>query len=63
MYGDGNSTKIVKDVMSSANQIMEGMKESTGIDISSLIAGAVGGRMAASRRDGAQDGEKPEVSV
>ena len=63
MYGDGNSTKIVKDVMSSANQIMEGMKESTGIDISSLIAGAVGGRMAASRRDGAQDGEKPEASV
>ncbi len=63
MYGDGNSTKIVKDVMSSANQIMEGMKESTGIDISSLIAGAVGGRMAASRRDGAPDGEKPEASV
>ena len=63
MYGDGNSTKIVKDVMSSANQIMEGMKESTGIDISSLIAGAVGGRMAESRRDGAQDGEKPEASV
>lgn len=37
MYGDGNATKVVKDVMSSANQIMEGMKESTGIDIQSLI--------------------------
>ena len=32
MYGDGNSTKLVKDVMNSAGQIMEGMKESTGID-------------------------------
>ena len=37
MYGDGNSSKLVKDVMSSANQIMEGMKEATGIDLTSLI--------------------------
>ncbi len=38
MYGDGNSSKLVKDVMSSANQIMEGIKESTGIDLSKLIS-------------------------
>ncbi|MDE7076056.1 MAG: flotillin family protein, partial [Clostridia bacterium] len=30
MYGDGNATKVVKDVMNSASQIMEGVKESTG---------------------------------
>ena len=47
MYGDGNATKVVKDVMASANQIMEGMKESTGIDLQSLIAGIVGGKTAA----------------
>ena len=47
MYGDGNATKVVKDVMTSANQIMEGVKESTGIDITSLLAGAVGGKIAA----------------
>ena len=29
MYGDGNATKVVKDVMNSASQIMEGVKEST----------------------------------
>ena len=46
MYGDGNSTKVVRDVMTSANQIMEGMKESTGIDIQSLIAGIAGGKAA-----------------
>ena len=46
MYGEGNSTKVVRDVMSSDNQIMEGMKESTGIDISSLIAGFAGGKAA-----------------
>ena len=47
MYGDGNSTKLVRDVMESSNQIMEGMKESTGIDLSSLLAGFVGGKAAA----------------
>ena len=47
MYGDGNATKVVKDVMTSANQIMEGVKESTGLDISSLLAGVVGGKVAA----------------
>ncbi|MDE5548198.1 MAG: flotillin family protein [Clostridia bacterium] len=47
MYGDGNSTKVVKDVMNSASQVMEGMKQSTGIDIASLLAGVVGGKIAA----------------
>ena len=47
MYGDGNATKVVRDVMTSANQIMEGVKESTGIDITSLITGAVAGSAAA----------------
>ena len=49
MYGDGNATKVVRDVMTSANQIMEGVKESTGIDITSLITGAVAGTAAAKR--------------
>ncbi len=48
MYGDGNSTKLVGDVMSSTSQIMEGMKESTGIDLGALLAGFVGGKAAAS---------------
>lgn len=45
MYGDGNSTKLVKDVMNSANQIIEGVKESTGIDIQSLLTGFVAGKV------------------
>ena len=56
MYGDGNSTKVVKDVMSSASQIMEGMKESTGLDLSALLAGVVGGRLASAAP--ADDGKK-----
>lgn len=39
MYGDGNSSRLVKDVMNSAGQIMEGVRESTGIDLRELLNG------------------------
>ena len=58
MYGDGNSTKVVRDVMNSANQIMEGMKESTGIDLSSVIAGFAGGKAAIAGKQDAAPEEK-----
>ena len=45
MYGDGNSTKMVKDVMNSANQIFEGVKESTGIDLQSMLTGCMAGKV------------------
>ena len=44
MYGEGNSTKVVKDVMNSAHQVFEGMKESTGLDLQSLITGVLAGK-------------------
>ncbi len=50
MYGDGNSTRLMKDVMGSSNQIMEALRESTGLDITELIsrvAGKIGGTEAA----------------
>ena len=46
MYGDGNSTKLIKDVIASTNQIADGMRESTGIDLQALIAGFAGGKAA-----------------
>ena len=45
MYGEGNSSKVVRDVMSSANQIVEGMKESTGIDLKTLLSGYTLGKL------------------
>lgn len=46
LYGEGNQAKLVGDVMKTSNQILEGLKESTGIDISQIIAGYVGGKAA-----------------
>ena len=45
MYGDGNSTRLIKDVMGSANQVVDGLKESTGIDLQALVAGFAGGKL------------------
>lgn len=63
MYGDGNATKVVKDVMTSTSQIMEGMKESTGLDLSALLAGVVGGKIAAAKQDNRADEAKDEVAA
>lgn len=40
MYGDGNATKLVEDVMKTSNQITDGLVEATGIDIKSLLESA-----------------------
>lgn len=37
MYGSGNASKLVGDVMSSTSQITEAIKESTGLDIAKAI--------------------------
>ncbi len=59
MYGDGNSTKLIKDVMSSANQITEGIAESTGIDVKSLLSGFIGGKAASDLNLGRQSTSTP----
>ena len=58
MYGDGNSTKLIKDVMGSASQIVEGMKESTGIDLAALLAGYAGGKLAGKKEDPEKNDEQ-----
>lgn len=44
MYGEGNSAKVVKDVMLTADQIIQSIEESTGMDVKSIIAGYLGGK-------------------
>lgn len=39
MYGDGNSAKLMKDVMGTVVQITDGLKESTGVDLQAVLSG------------------------
>ena len=45
MYGDGNSAKLVEDVMMTTGKIMEGIEGSTGLNVKALLSGALGGRI------------------
>lgn len=38
-FGEGNSTKLVSDIVNSSTKVIEGVKEATGIDLASLLAG------------------------
>lgn len=46
MYGEGNSAKLVGDIVKSTTQISEGFTEGMGIDLKSLLAGFIGGKAA-----------------
>ena len=48
MYGEGNSTKMVGDVMKSTNQVMEAIQGATGIDLSTVISSYLGSKEAKS---------------
>ena len=47
MYGDGNSSKLVGDIINSTTKITDGLTEATGVDIRALLAGFLGGKIAA----------------
>ena len=46
MYGDGNSSKLMKDIMNTMNQVTDGLKESTGVDLQAVLAGFAGAKLA-----------------
>lgn len=45
MYGEGNTAKLVEDITKSTTQITEGLTQSLGFDIKSVLAGALGAKM------------------
>ena len=47
MYGEGNSARLLADIVSGTTQVTEGISAGMGIDIKSLLAGMLGGKLAA----------------
>ena len=54
MYGDGNSSKLMKDVMGTVVQITDGLKESTGVDLQAVLSGFLAGKVATSQNTNKQ---------
>ncbi len=61
MYGEGNSAKLIGDIVNGTTQITEGMTQGLGLDLRALLAGALGGKLAASQiPEKAEEPEKAE---
>jgi flotillin len=45
MFG-GDSSQLAGNIMNSITQVSDGIKESTGLDLSSILSGFIGGRLA-----------------
>ncbi len=63
MYGDGNSSRLVKDIVGTITQTTEGLKESTGVDVQALLAGFLGAKMAGSTDAGKTDETSKTIDV
>lgn len=44
MYGEGNSAKLIQEMVTNTTQVLEGVKESTGLDVVQLLAGYLTGK-------------------
>lgn len=63
MYGEGNSAKLLGDIVNGTTQVTEGIASGMGIDIRSLLAGALGGHIAAKGAVTAPDGIQQAATV
>ena len=46
MYGEGNQAKMVGDITTTVSKIISGVKDATGVDLGSMLAGYIGGKVA-----------------
>ena len=58
MYGEGNSAKLLSDIVNGTTQITEGFTAGMGVDLKALLAGILGGRLAAP-----EGGEGPVIHI
>ncbi len=60
MFGDGNSTKLIKDIMGTVVQVTDGLKESTGVDLTTVLSGFLAGKAATTAQKPSADASEPK---
>ena len=51
MYGEGNTAKLTEEITKNGSQIFEGLEKATGLDVKSLLAGYLGGKLISKEKD------------
>ena len=60
MYGEGNTAKLNEEITRNGTQIFAGLEKATGLDIKSLLAGFLGGKLIADKKDSNATGNKSQ---
>lgn len=55
MYGEGNSAKLIEDVMMTSSKVIEGVQGATGLDIKALLSGMFGAKMVMPNEDNTKE--------
>lgn len=63
MYGEGNNTKMISDIVNSTTQASEGLMSGMGIDLKTLLTGFLGGKIATGNALPAETAETVEPSA
>lgn len=45
MYGEGNTAKLTEEISKNGTQVFDGLEKATGLDVKSLLAGYLGGKL------------------
>ncbi len=51
MYGEGNTAKLAEEISRNGDQIFAGLEKATGLDVKSVLAGLVGGKLLANKKE------------
>jgi len=63
MFGEGNSSKMVGDIVNSTKQVIEGVKASTGVDLTAILSGFIGGSIQDKLKGSNNTSEKDNVEI
>lgn len=63
MYGDGNSAKLMKDVMGTVVQVTDGLKEATGVDLQAVLSGFLAGKVAITSQSNRSENSASDYNV
>lgn len=63
MYGDGNSTKLIQDIVNGTTQVTEGMLSGLGLNLPSLLSGFLGGKAAVGKSEDSNTNESGTETI
>lgn len=63
MYGESGSSKLLEDIINGTTQVTEGISQGLGIDLKSMIAGFLGGKVASNTQNQQASSSKTSDAV